>query len=97
MAADEPQSDVDFVRFMGTRVVDGDIDERGCKVVDGEKNIGVTDGTCCGSPQTVVHSLPAVRLVSPGAGVGAAQRMRRRHADGRCRGQAIRSRPLLCR
>ena len=39
--SDEPSTDVDFVRFLGARVVDADTDERNCKVVDGTENLNL--------------------------------------------------------
>ena len=58
--SEDAQSDVDFVRFVGVRVIDADIDERGCKIVDGERSLGgraeVRAGVSHWSRQVDVHS-----------------------------------------
>jgi hypothetical protein len=41
MSAAESQVEVDFVRYVGVRVVDAGSDERGCKIVDGARNVGL--------------------------------------------------------
>ena len=32
--ADDPSTDIDFIRFMGVRIVDAESEERGCKIID---------------------------------------------------------------
>ena len=39
--ADEPSTDIDFVRFLGVRIVDAESDERACKVVEGSSDLGL--------------------------------------------------------
>ena len=41
--ADDPSTDIDFIRFMGVRIVDAESEERGCKIIDspGQASLGV--------------------------------------------------------
>ena len=41
MADDEPSTDIDFIRFLGVRIVDADSDERAAKVVEGAASLGL--------------------------------------------------------